>query len=395
MDQDISIRSLHIDIEGGHGGSSRSLYELVSRLDRRVLEPHIVLRQSGPALRWYEELDIATTVVPEIASFVPRSRASLRNLIATAPRFRRILSAADSIGNLIGDQRIGLLHYNYEGLFVLARILRRRFRLPAIAHSRAMIGSNVLGRILAAQLSKSIDKLFCISPNEMSQWQLLSKIDAVQPEIMWNIARKANTRASFPPIPEVVYFGSLDYTKGTDRLVDVAEQLEAIGAPPIKIVIYGAARNHSSYLELLQRRISELGLPDRIALGGYCQDPMAKMASALALIRPSRDDDPWGRDVIEAAAAGLPTIATGTYDGVIKPDVSGWLIAPFDARRIALHLKQLVDDISLHNKMSHAARAIADEVFSGRRQADQFTKAALSLVQHPGEVAPADRRMTV
>ena len=375
-----SIRSLHIDIEGGYGGSSRSLYELVSRLDRSIIEPHVVFRQPGPAIDWYKKINMPATVVPEIASFVPRDRAYFRNLIATAPRFRKILVAEKKISELIESHRINLIHYNYEGLFFLARRLQKRFNLPAIAHSRAIVGSNILGRFLAAELSKSIDKLFCISPNELKRWNEIVKTDVNNSEIMWNIARKAEVRKPFARIPEVVYFGNLDYSKGTDRLIDIAKHLEAIKAPPIKIVIYGSARVSQTYHRSLFQRINDANIPDRIELGGHCIDPMQRMASALALLRPSRRNDPWGRDVIEAAAAGLPAIATGSFDGVIKPGITGWLIEPFDIDEITTRLCTLLQSPEIFQDMSKAAQEHAQKFFSGSAQVARFTEIAQMLV---------------
>jgi len=60
------IRSVHIDIEGGFGGSSRSLFELVSRLDRDKVCPLVICRTKGPIQQRYEDIGIKAIHVPEI-----------------------------------------------------------------------------------------------------------------------------------------------------------------------------------------------------------------------------------------------------------------------------------------------------------------------------------------
>ena len=375
----MTIRTLHIDIEGGYGGSSRSLFELISRIDKTTITPVVACRQPGPAVKWYETIGVSTFVIPEIASFVPRNTAYFRNFAATLPRFLKLRGATRKLGEVITANKIDLIHYNYEGLFVLAKLLRRQFGLPAIAHSRAMIGNNVLGRLLAKELGESVDHIFCISPNEFDRWNLLTSSSPTNREIMWNIARPPQPRLPLNKPPEAIYLGSIDHTKGTDRLVDIAEALTAANAPPLNIAVYGSPRNRGQFHDALKTRVAKSSANDRIRLAGYCSDPMQAMASALALIRPSRDNDPWGRDVIEAAAAGLPAIATGSYPGVIVDGKTGWLIEPFDAPQIAKRLCELVQDDGQFEEMSRSATEHASIAFSGNAQAHRFVDVVKSL----------------
>ena len=80
------------------------------------------------------------------------------------------------------------------------------------------------------------------------------------------------------------------------------------------------------------------------------------MAGAFALIRPSRTNDPWGRDVIEATSFGVPVLATGAFEGVVEPGVTGYLFDPFDAEAMAARLMDLLAQPKLRARMSAAAR---------------------------------------
>ena len=49
---------LCLDIEGGFGGSSRSLFEALNYIDRDSVTPVVWCRKEGPLARGYTELDI-------------------------------------------------------------------------------------------------------------------------------------------------------------------------------------------------------------------------------------------------------------------------------------------------------------------------------------------------
>ena len=374
------IATLHVDIEGGWGGSSRSLFELLSRVDRHRVSPVVVHRQSGPLTRWYADIGVPTYHVPEIGSFVPRGHNAMRNFVASLPRLARLDSAARRIAMIAEANRTQLIHLNYEGLFLLARRLRR-LGIPMIAHSRAMVGANRWGRWLARSLAESVSHIFFISPQEEARFRQLLPGTNPPGGILWNISRPALPRRPFADPPEVVSFGSIDWVKGTDRLVHVARALRRGNAPALRIAIYGKARTDRQFATEIEARIAAERLSDRIVLRGYTEDPMSAMAGALALIRPSRDNDPWGRDVIEAAAAGLPVLATGTFDGVIRDGETGFLMREFDAEVVARRLAELLAGRDAWQRMSEAAARRAEQCFSGRQQVEQFMSIVMRTIK--------------
>ena len=69
------MRVLCLDIEGGFGGSSRSLYYLLKHLDRGRVAPTVWCRKPGPIQERYEALGIPVAVMPEIVTPVPAHAA--------------------------------------------------------------------------------------------------------------------------------------------------------------------------------------------------------------------------------------------------------------------------------------------------------------------------------
>lgn len=378
----MTVRVLHLDKEGGYGGSSRSLFELVSRLDRSKVEPVVAYRTQGPASEWYSRIGVETVHIPTLGSYVPRQTRYWRNLAASMPQLLASIYAVETIKKYVDKNRIDVIHVNYEGLIWSSILLRARINCPFIVHIRAHWPVNRPARWLAKAVRRVSSHVFCISPQELERYIELGGYPE-NAEVLWNPARAAKPRRSFDEPPRIVYFGSIDRSKGTDRLVDLAAALDRAGAPPLLIDVYGEARTHPDVLEYMERRISAEGLADRIVLRGFHDDPQDVLASAFAAIRPSRWNDPWGRDVIEAQIAGVPTIATGTYGGVILNEKTGWLIGEFDADLLAKRLMSIAVDPDLWRQMSAAGSAHAAERF-GPSSSDRFEAVVQSLAQRGG-----------
>lgn len=374
------IRTLHVDIEGGWGGSSRSLFELLRRLDRDRIEPLVAHRQEGPVSERYSGVGIPTRHIPEIASFAPRPYNSFKIFLGSAPRLLGLGAAARRLASLAREHRASLIHLNYEGLFLLAPRLRRHAGLPLIGHSRTHVPGNAWGRWLVRTLARELDHIFFISDQEEMRFRELEADAPLAGTVLWNIAPDPVPRRPIAATPEIVYLGSIDWAKGTDRLVDLAAALEEREAPPMIIAIYGEARQDPSFKSAMERRIVAEGLSSRIELRGHTAKPEDVLAGAFALVRPSRENDPWGRDVIEAARAGVPVLATGDYEGVVRDGETGYLFGEFDATVKATRLTALHEDRALWQRLSDAAAQLGAERFGGARQVAQFSDVVSDLM---------------
>jgi|GEM_PF-912559 len=363
-----TIRTIHVDIEGGFGGSSRSLYELVSRLDRERFTPLVLHRQKGPIEERYRKIGIETLHVPEIGSYAPRDKNSFKIFVASLPRLLRLRKAANIIAAAAKGHKADIVHLNYEGLFLLAKLLQKRLDLPFVCHSRTQIPLNRWGQWVVRTLAKTTNQMFFISPAEERNFRKLAGDEPFRGEVLWNIATTPEPRKPFAEVPEIIYLGNVDPEKGTDRLVDVAIALEQRNAPPMKISIWGKPRVYPEFSRSIEERIEQNSVSQRIELCGHTSQPETVMASAFALIRPSRWNDPWGRDVLEATRAGVPVFATGSFDGVVEPERTGYLFDPFDANDIAEKLIALRTDAELWERLSLNAKEKGEKMYSGAHQ---------------------------
>lgn len=382
MNTGLAINTAHVDIEGGWGGSSRSLFELIKRLDRCRIAPIVIHREAGPLQDWYKSIGIPTYHVPEIASLVPRENHVLKNIIARTPQLMRINSAARKIADITLERETDLIHLNYEGLFLLARRLQALTHLPMIGHWRTQVGRNLWGRWLAKSYDASTQRIFFISPNERCRFiELTASKQFAQTsacrgdesaEVMWNIARHSLPRQPLRNPPDIVFLGNISKSKGALRIPYIARALSDRGIAGC-FSIYGQTRSGGQLRERISKLADDLAVSDKLDLCGHITGVDRILSRAAVLIRPSCDSDPWGRDVIEATSAGVPVVATGTYNGVIEHDVNGLLVHPYSDEAFATAIAAILTSRERWERFSKAGQHIGRQKFGGDIQARQFT----------------------
>lgn len=104
---------------------------------------------------------------------------------------------------------------------------------------------------------------------------------------------------------------------------------------------------------------------DRVHVVGCVADPEMYMAAADILCLPSYREG-FGMSLVEAAAAGVPAVATRIYGvtDAVKDNVTGLLVPPRDPEALAGALERLVTDGELRARFSAAARERAMRLFS-------------------------------
>ncbi len=169
----------------------------------------------------------------------------------------------------------------------------------------------------------------------------------------------------------VGYLGVLDAVKGLDTL---AEALSLLDAPvPPEVLIAGTAK--SEYAKQLPSRF-----PSTTRFLGWVRpDDLFRQIDVLVV--PSLFEEPFGRVIVEAFAAGIPVIGarSGGIPETIEPDVNGLLFPAGDAVALACLLQDLIANPAKVVQMSQGALDAAqrysptrigaayDAVFAGLR----------------------------
>jgi glycosyltransferase involved in cell wall biosynthesis len=130
-----------------------------------------------------------------------------------------------------------------------------------------------------------------------------------------------------------LYVGRLDPEKGLDVL------LEAFRDVPGELEIVGSGTEEAPLRDAASERVRFTGPLGR-------DDVVARYAAADAFVLPSRSEQ-WGMVLNEAAAAGLPLVATtaaGAAHELVESGVNGFLVEPGDVGGLAQALRRIAED---------------------------------------------------
>jgi len=170
-----------------------------------------------------------------------------------------------------------------------------------------------------------------------------------------------------------------DWVRGIDRLVDVAAELKRRGRDDIRFLFAGDMTLRGRLpgkLGAIARQGGSLadyaaacGVAAQCEFLGHVSDPNLVLDRAHLLAKPTREDNPWGRDIIEALGAGLPVLSVGAYDHFVETDVTGVLMPRFTVATCANSIEALADDPDKVQSMGEKGAARVAQLCDGPARA--------------------------
>lgn len=369
------LRVLCLDIEGGYGGSSRSLFYAVSHLDRATVEPLIWCRKDGPIQPRYQAAGVAVAVKTAMpsASALPRFSRNVIHFARFARQWRAAAAFRAELLAMVKDQQIDVVHFNHEGLFWLACWLRSAWGGRQTMHIRTMVHNTVFGRWQHRTIAKSVDACAFITEGEQRNVAMLAGAP-VNGAVIYN---PAPPTPAIPPLPypqivpqegvcTVACLANFSFMRGIDRLLEVAEVLRSRNERRIRFAVAGtmtltgalppalaaAAQKGQSLADVA----SEQGLADWFVFLGHVSEPERVLVAADLLFRPSREDNAWGRDVIEALGVGVPVVTLGTCQTFVESGETGVLLPDYAPESVADALVSLVENPAERARLADNAR---------------------------------------
>jgi rhamnosyl/mannosyltransferase len=172
-------------------------------------------------------------------------------------------------------------------------------------------------------------------------------LEVLQPQAA-DPALVASYRDRFPG-PLVLAVGRLVYYKGFERLIGVADGLDA------SVVIAGAGPLEA------QLRAQTADRDNVHLLGGVSdRELVALYAAADVFCLPSTSAaESLGMATLEAQAMGVPAVVTDPGTGTVEaiaPDRSGFVVPPGDDAALLAAVRTLVTDAALRGRFAGAAR---------------------------------------
>jgi len=147
--------------------------------------------------------------------------------------------------------------------------------------------------------------------------------------------------------------------KGADTLVHALAQLHAAGVDFSAEIAGDAPR--ADFLAEMQALVERTGMGDKVRFTGFLdrRGLSALFARSNVLVFPSRFQEPFGISQVEAMAAGLVVVSSGTGGAreIVRDGVDGLLFNPESPADLAQKLQRLAGDAALMAKLQRQGQA--------------------------------------
>ena len=246
----------------------------------------------------------------------------------------------------------GMFHLNFLVLF-LRPLFPRSVRIIVRQNGTvsASLSSDALPtytRLLYRLLYRRADRIICQSPamagDLLHELRLPDQLVTVLPNPVDADQIRAEVRAApsqwTGPGPHLLAVGRLSREKGFDLLLQAFATLRRV-FPNADLAIAGSGSEESALKSLCHN----LGLESAVRFTGYIDRPSAYFPGASAYVLSSRHEG-LPNALLEAAAAGLPLIATPASQGVtdlLRGQAGAWMASEvsFEALATSLHMALL------------------------------------------------------
>jgi glycosyltransferase involved in cell wall biosynthesis len=175
----------------------------------------------------------------------------------------------------------------------------------------------------------------------------------------------------------LLFVGQVAAHKGVHALVEAALAL-CRRYPGLKVDILGST--DSPYAEGLMRSVARAALADRIRFHGYVAEPAPFYARAAVHVAPSQCDEAFGLVVLEAKAAGVPSVvfSDGALPEIVRHGHDGLVCAEPTPAALEEALERYLRDPALAREHGAAAqRSIAELGID--RAADEYAAVVARL----------------
>ncbi|MBN1865526.1 MAG: glycosyltransferase family 4 protein [Victivallales bacterium] len=364
-------RILFIHHSSAMGGAERSLFDLVSCFSDKSGLACVV--PPGPLADMLAGLGVRVHELP---------LRSLRRVDVFTTALPLLFYATCGLSRIIREEHAVLVHANSFTGAVFAAPAARLCRIAFSWHERDLARHG----LLAPMIARFATFVACISDavreNLCSQLpgRLHSRIRLVHNGIDFGKYSSISGRPRcFQGVPEkrrvVLMASQFVRWKGLLDFVDIAAQVKT-RMPDTFFVIAGDTGHAGQQKHVLEVRskIAAAGLENDFLLAGHVDDMASLLGWADCLTMLSRNE-PFGRVMLEAMAAGTPVVAydCGAAGEILENAVSGMLVEPGNTVQAAEQVCALLENSILRDEIAENASSRVSQKFSIERVYAEFT----------------------
>lgn len=358
-------------------GGERSLLSALDACPTQGLELTVVAPASGPLAAQLRERQLA---------HFPFEYHDARGHRLTVDQRR------SQLGQLLNQTDCQVLHANSLATSRLAGPVAQRLGIPSLGHLRDIMR-------ISGQAVRDISchsRLLAVS-QATKQWY----VDAGLPSDRLHVEYNGVDLRSFRKRPRsgwlhaelkvpdsallVGSVGQIGLRKGFDVLIEAAQAVLRTRADVHFVIVgkrYSQKDESRAFEAMLLAAASRPPLRGHIHFLGQRDDVRELMNEWDLLVHTARQE-PLGRVLLEAAASGLPILATdvgGTREIFPVDQKCAVLVPPNDAPTMARSLQQLLTDAAMRERLGQAARRRAELQFDvrdvGKRLARHYCEIA-------------------
>jgi glycosyltransferase involved in cell wall biosynthesis len=181
----------------------------------------------------------------------------------------------------------------------------------------------------------------------------------------------------------LTYTGRLLRGKGLDVLIDAFAEL-APRFPDARLLLVGSGVGQSLSVEDdLRAQVEARGLRARVVFTGRVDNVADHLRASDVFVFPSLFEA-LGISLIEAAACGLPCVAsdTGGIVDVVDHERTGLLHAPGNAGQLVRDVSRVLSDAGLARALGAAARERAEREFDVKLSLERYRALFYRLCEH-------------
>lgn len=361
------------------GGAEQTLATFLEHMPSGIA-PNVILFEDGPFADRLRALGLPVDVVPIPGAIGASTRERMR--IGGA---LRIPAVALKVARIVRERRAALLYTNSMKAHLIGAFAARLAGVRCVMHFHDVVDGAARTALRSAARLASRERIACsrlvserigLAPTRVIYAPLeLAAYDALPDRA---VARAA-LQLPDDDLPVVTIVGRINRWKGHDRFLRIAARVNA--EIPARFVIVGTPIfRDADFLPELQARAAEAPLRGRVSFVPWLDDVRVAYAATDVNCNCSTQE-PFGRTVVEAAAAGVPTVCfddSGAAETVID-GVTGRAVRAGDEAAFARAIIEYLRDPAVLLAARKAARGAAAR-FDAERIADEMAHVILRAV---------------
>jgi glycosyltransferase involved in cell wall biosynthesis len=367
----MKCRVLYLEGSGAFlGGGQISLYKLLEKLDRTVVDPILLCPAGGSFASSVADLGIPVLMLP-LSSPRERPMSSLKEIL--------------HLRKLVRELQPDLIHANTSRAMLYGGLSTLTTKIPVVWHVRVIESEGWYDRLLSC-LSK---RIFTCSGAVAARFDWLAGRKAGKVRVIYNgvdlrefgpslsgtAVRKAFNLRDENLVVGVV--GNLLAWKGQDTFLRAAA-IVAREVPRARFLIVG----EGEYRGELEKLSAQLGLRSKVYFTGHRTDIPQMIAAMDVAVHCSNSPEPFARVVIEAMASGKPVVAMneGGVLEIIEDGLSGVLVPPREPSLLASAIIELLLDPGKSADLGRASRRRIENHFSIETNVKKTTEEYMKIL---------------